>query len=80
MTELHPARYSSGPSLPDAHVLDALNLPVLIERLNDILDELDTRMGTVEKRIDVAGVKELPDGVPDDEVEKYFGMYTLWGN
>ena len=54
-----------------------MNLAALVAHLDDMFAQIDTRLATVEKRLDAAGIKELPDGIPDDEGEQYFTLNSL---
>jgi hypothetical protein len=40
-------------------------------RLQDLFDVFDQRLAHLEKRLDDAGIKRLPDGIPDDDITSY---------
>lgn len=57
-----------------------LNLARLVRRLDELINAIDTRLGNLEYRLDQASIKEPPDGIPDDECEKYFRLPLLGGS
>jgi len=74
------SRHAEACRLLDAiEMFSPMNLAALVDRLDEILSQIDTRLGHLEKRLDDAAVKDLPDGVPDDETDRYFTLPVLGG-
>lgn len=53
------------------------NLPALVEHLTNLLDVIDLRLATLEKRLDDALIKPLPEGITDDDVDRYMALPVL---
>lgn len=63
--------------LDAATLLAPGNLADWLDHLDAVLSNIDTRLAHIEKRLDTAGLPPLADGVPDDEVLAYFGLYVV---
>lgn len=47
-----------------------------LEHLETVLDSIDARLGHLEKRLDLAGIPALADGIPDEDIPRYLALYT----
>lgn len=72
------SRHADAAQLLDAiEMFSPLNLAALVVRFNDILNTIDSRLAYLEYRLEQAGIKDLPEGIPDDQAEKYFTLPLL---
>lgn len=69
----------SGWAIYDAEADDVLaqGLPDTIRALSAILDDIDSRLGLLEYTLRTLGIPPPPGGIPDDEGDRYWALYTL---
>jgi hypothetical protein len=72
------SRFADAAELLNAiEMFSPMNLAALVKHLDDIICKIDGRLGQLEHRLDVAGVKD-PE-ISDDEAERYFTLPALDG-
>lgn len=71
-------RFEHATRLLDAiELLGPENFANWLEHLSVLFDNIDTRLGRIEKRLDAGGIPLLADGIPDDEVPAYLALYAV---
>jgi hypothetical protein len=74
------ADFGHAAALLDAiELFSPMNLAALVARIDHIVDEIDSRLGLLEYRLDEADIKGPEAGIPDEDAGRYFTLPSIRG-